>query len=110
MEIEFESEYQLEIKNQFYDSLDEILRYLLEISVKSHENFKKDIVTYLDKIYVHPFSYPILKTGSKKRIYRHINFRKSYHLIYYVNDNVIYLCDIQHIRRNPKSLRFLDDM
>jgi hypothetical protein len=110
MEIKFESEYQLEIKNQFYDSLDEILRYLLEVSIKSHDIFKKDIVTCIDKIFVHPFSYPILKTRSKKRIYRHINFKKNYHLIYYVNDNVIYLCDIQHIRRNPNSLRFLDDI
>lgn len=110
MEIEFESEYQLEVKNQFYDSLDEILRYLLEMSVKSHGSFKKEIVTCIDKIYVNPFSYSILKTKSKIRIYRHILFKKSYHLIYYVNDNIIYLCDIQHIRRNPKSLKFLDDI
>ena len=110
MEIEFESEYQLEIKNQFYDSLDEILRYLLEVSVKSHGRFKKEIVTCMDKIFVNPLSYPILITGSNRRVYRHINFKKSYHLIYYMNDNVIYLCDIQHIRRNPKSLRFLNDI
>ena len=110
MEIEFESKYQLEIKNQFYDSLDEVLRYLLEVSVKSHTIFKKEITACIDKIFVYPLSFPILKTGSKKRIYRHINFRKSYHLIYYVSDSTIYLCDIQHIRRNPKSLRFLDDI
>jgi hypothetical protein len=110
MEIEFESEYQLEIKNQFYDSLDRILRYLLEISVKAHDTFKKEIVDCMDKIYVYPLSNPILKTESKKRTYRHINFKKNYHLIYYLNNTTIYLCDIQHIKRNPKSLRFLDDI
>ncbi|MEY4539803.1 MAG: hypothetical protein RLZZ306_1560 [Bacteroidota bacterium] len=110
MEIELNSDYQLEIKNQFYDSLDEILRYLLEVSLQSHESFRKDIVNYMDKIFVNPFAYPILKTGSKQRTYRHITFKKSYHLIYYVNDNVIYLCDIQHIRRNPKLLKLLDDI
>lgn len=110
MEVGFESEYQLEIKNQFYDSLDGILRYLLEVSVKSHESFKKEIVAFIDKIFVNPFSYPILKTGSRQRVYRHINFKKSYHLIYYLSDNTIYLCDIQHIRRNPKSLKLLDDV
>ena len=52
MEIEFESEYQLEIKNQFYDSLDEVLRYLLEVSVKSHNVFKKEITACIDKIFV----------------------------------------------------------
>ena len=77
MEIELNSEYQFEIKNQFYDSLDEILRYLLEVSIQSHENFKKEIVNYMDKIFVNPFSYPILKTGSKRRVYRHINFKKK---------------------------------
>ena len=39
-----------------------------------------------------------------------MNLNEIYHLIYYVSDNTIYLCDIQHIRRNPKSLKFLDDI
>ncbi len=110
MEIEFQSEYQIEISNQFYDSLDGILRYLLEISLKSHEDFKKDIINCIDKLFVHPLSYPILKTVNTKRVYRHINFKKSYHLIYFLEENNIYLIDIQHIKRNPKKLKFLDRM
>jgi hypothetical protein len=41
MEIGFESEYQLEVKNQFYDSLDEILRYLLEFVLELVKIVKK---------------------------------------------------------------------
>jgi ParE toxin of type II toxin-antitoxin system, parDE len=108
MEIEFQAEYQIEISNQFYDSLDEILRYLLEVSLKSHEDFKKDIVSCIDKLFVYPLSYPILKTINTKRVYRHINFKKSYHLIYHTEGNIVYLIDIQHIKRNPKKLKILD--
>ncbi|PWK28444.1 ParE-like toxin of type II ParDE toxin-antitoxin system [Arcicella aurantiaca] len=110
MEIGIEPEYKIEISTQFYDSLDEILRYLLEVSLKTHENFKRDIISCIDKLYVHPLTYPILRTVNTKRNYRHINFKKSYHLIYYIDNNTIFLCDIQHVKRNPKTLKSLDEI
>lgn len=108
MEIESSSEYNLEISDQFYNSLDEILRYLLDFSPKVHNSFKKDISPCIDKIFVHPLAFSILRTVNTKRQYRHIIFKKNYQIIYFVNENNILLCDILHVKRNPKILKYLD--
>jgi plasmid stabilization system protein ParE len=108
MEIELGSEYNLEISNKFYNSLDEILRYLLDISPKTHDSFKKDITDCIDKIYIYPLAFPILRNSNTKRQYRHIIYKKSYKIIYFVDENNILLCDILHVKRNPKILKYLD--
>ncbi len=110
MEIDLDFEYHLEISNQFYNSLDDILRYLLELSPKIHRSFRKDITTCIDKIFVYPLSYPILRTNNTKREYRRIIFKKNYQLVYVVKENNILLCDILHVKRNPKAFRYLDNI
>jgi plasmid stabilization system protein ParE len=110
MEIELGSEYNLEISNRFYNSLDEILRYFLDISQKAHDSFKKDITACIDKIYVHPMASPILKNSYVKRQYRHSIYKKSYQIIYFVDEHDILLCDILHVKRNPKILKYLDSI
>ena len=108
MEIELGSDYNLEISNQFYNSFDDILRYLLELSPKVHNTFKKDIISCIDKIFVHPLAYSILKTNNTKREYRRIVFKKNYQLIYFIEGNNILLCDILHVKRNPRVFKYLD--
>ena len=104
MEIEL---YDVEIRNKFHKSLENILRYIQGKSYKASLDFKKDIVTRISQICENPEAFPILAKYKTLAVFRYANF-KGYQIYYRIEGEKIIIADIIHEKQNPNRLKYLD--
>lgn len=100
----------IEIKNNFIASLKGILDYIKVDSIQNSLVFEKEIVEKIYKICENPEAFPILRKIKTKRQCHFAQFKKSYEIYYHIDLELckIYFLDICHVKRNPKSLKYLD--
>ncbi len=88
------------------------MEYIRENSYQNALVFEKEIVEKLYQICENPEAFPILRKIKTKHQYRFAIFKKSYEVYYHIDlkSSKIYFLDICHVKRNPKTLKYLDKL
>ena len=108
--MEINQTFSIEIKANFTESVKDILDYIRENSYQNVLVFEKEKVEKIYQICENPEVFPILRKIKTKRQCRIAIFKKSYEIYYHIalKSSKIYFLDICHVKRNPKSMKYLD--
>jgi ParE toxin of type II toxin-antitoxin system, parDE len=110
--VEINQEFSIEIKSNFVESIEGILDFIRTQSYQNALLFEKEIVEKIYQIGENPEAFPILQKIKTKRLCRFVPFKKSYQIYYHIDHNLskILILDICHVKREPKSLKYLDKL
>ena len=110
--MEINQRYSVEIKANFTESTKGILEYIRQNSYQNALLFEKEIVEKIYQVCENPEAFPLLRKIKTKRQCRFAIFKKNYEIFYYLDqpNAEIYFLDICHVKRNPKSLKYLDEL
>lgn len=102
-----EFSYSIEISERFRESFKEILDYMLVVSYKSYTVYQKEITERIAHICEYPESFTIFKKVKSGKLFRFAKF-KQFKIFFFVENNSVFIVDIIHEKRSPKSLNFID--
>ena len=85
------------ISNKARDDLYLISIYKRRYSISNSQQFLEDFNSAIQSLYLFPYMYPKI---SKNNSYRKILFSKNYLIIYFIDNNVIYIDSIVNCRQN----------
>jgi hypothetical protein len=102
-----EFSYSIEISERFRKSCKEILDYILIVSFKFYTVYQKEITERIAHICEHPESFTIFIKVKLGKLFRFAKF-KQFKIFFFVEKNSVFIVDIIHEKRSPKSLNFID--
>ena len=101
-------EYEIVVTEKASKNLELIVLYVKEeVSLRTADKIRLSLLDAISKLSEHPESNGILhEISDKKTIYRRV-IKWSYRVIYHIDEEqkLIYVMDVDHVKRNPNKLK-----